>query len=238
MTLTVRLLNSNSELALASPPEIVRIRFAWTECVECGDVLPPILLMSALFTFTVFALGFYIWLINKYPSSLKRWVSTSSILINHVQTIAIVGNLRLDWPQSVIAVTGALSFNVLNVSIIRPECLLINTSASPFFIFTIASCGFVIFVLAVLFLMIFVAKLAARCVDEARANAWVDSGEFARSVVFSLQLTTTWSMIASLIATIDADEVFGPIGAVCGASPIPPDDLIHAVGTGECRRHR
>jgi Na+-transporting methylmalonyl-CoA/oxaloacetate decarboxylase gamma subunit len=99
-------------------------------------------------------------------------------------------------------------------------CLLINTSASPFLIFTIASCGFVLLVLSTLFLVIFIAKLAARCIDEARTNPWVDSGEFARSIVFSLKLTTTWQMIASLIATIDADEVFGPIGAICGACPV------------------
>ena len=60
-------------------------------------------------------LGAYAYLINKYPNSLKAWVSTASILVTHLQTTAIVAQLRLAWPQSVETATSFLVVNGLNL---------------------------------------------------------------------------------------------------------------------------
>ena len=46
-------------------------------------------------------LAFYVWLIFRFPDALTRWVSTVSIFFTHVQTVALVGSLRLAWPPSV-----------------------------------------------------------------------------------------------------------------------------------------
>ena len=52
-------------------------------------------------------------------------MSTVSIFISHLQTIGIIGNLMLEWPDSVVWVTAALSGNVLELNFVRPECLLL-----------------------------------------------------------------------------------------------------------------
>jgi hypothetical protein len=158
----------------------------------------------------------YIWFITKYPDAMRRWVSTSSILISHFQTVGIIANLRIDWPPSVVVVTSVINFNMLDVSLYRPECLLLHTSASPFFIFTIAACGIVLVLMVGMSSFTVVVKTCGKlCVSKRTRDAIVDSVEFAQSIVFSLQLTTTWTVIMSLLNTINTDETFGPIGGLC-----------------------
>ena len=54
---------------------------------------------------------------------LRKWVSTSSIMINHVQTVSILALLKLHWPPSVEAATSFFSIDVSDWAASRPECL-------------------------------------------------------------------------------------------------------------------
>ena len=50
------------------------------------------------------------------PSSLKRWVSTATILVNHAQTVSIIASLRLEWPNSLIELASALRLEMPHAS--------------------------------------------------------------------------------------------------------------------------
>ena len=110
-------------------------------------------------------------------------------MISHFQTVGIVGNLKVDWPPSVVALTSVMNFNMLDFSLVRPECLLVDVKgASPFFIFTIAACGLVLILLTVLNVMTLTLKFGCRCLSKSALADVVDSLEFAQSIFFSLQL--------------------------------------------------
>ena len=47
-----------------------------------------------------------------------------------------------------------LSGNVLDFTFVRPECLLIDVEASPYFVFTIGACAAILIVLALLRLLV------------------------------------------------------------------------------------
>ena len=98
--------------------------------------------------------------IRKYRPHLKRWVSTVSIFFTHMQTIGIVGNLKLVWPPPVEAVTSYATLSVFeSTETIRPECLLKEfAELSAFLIFSI---GMAALILAVLFGSTILASLLA-----------------------------------------------------------------------------
>ena len=58
---------------------------------------------------------------GKHAQYMDKWVSTLSIFFTHLQTIAVLGNLRLVWPPSAKAVTGVLSLSVTGLTVIEPE---------------------------------------------------------------------------------------------------------------------
>ena len=47
----------------------------------------------------------YVTFMWRHPELMPKVVTTFSILISHVQTLSIITNLRLAWPESVETVT-------------------------------------------------------------------------------------------------------------------------------------
>ena len=94
-----------------------------TQCVKCIKKLYAVLALVGLLTAFALLLVSYAFFMLKHPSALKRWVSTFSIVICHLQTISILSSLRLAWPQSAEAVFSALVVNGINLDAARPECL-------------------------------------------------------------------------------------------------------------------
>ena len=76
-------------------------------------------------------------------------VSTVSIFFTHMQTIGIVGNLKLVWLPPVEAVTSYATLSVFeSTETIRPECLLKEfAELSAFLIFSIGMAGLILGVL-------------------------------------------------------------------------------------------
>ena len=66
----------------------------------------------------------YAFFIHRHPTKLKKWVSTVSILVTHLQTINIISKLRVHWPSSVEASFAILVVNGLQLDAARPECLI------------------------------------------------------------------------------------------------------------------
>ena len=108
-------------------------------CLRCEDVVLPIVMISVACVVVVVGMGLYIFLIRKYRHHLKKWVSTVAIFFTHLQTIGIVGNLKLHWPPPVEATMAWATFSVFeNTETLRPECLVKDLyGVSPFFLFSI-----------------------------------------------------------------------------------------------------
>ena len=70
-------------------------------CEQCGGLDTQILILSVGMTLFVTALASYLYLIHRYPESIRKGVSTASIIITHLQTVAILRLLQLHWPPSV-----------------------------------------------------------------------------------------------------------------------------------------
>ena len=155
-------------------------------------------------------------MISKYGEDfLKRWVSTVAIIICHVQTIGIIGNLSIEWPPAVIWITTTLSGNILDLGFIRPECLLQDVDVSPYYVFTLGACGIILSTFSILVLArVCVLHLGARCLTAVSASYLVDQIDFLQSIIFSAQLTPTWQIAAQLIATAFTGELFGALGGV------------------------
>ena len=58
-------------------------------------------------------------LISLYPSALPHLVSTLSILLSHLQTVAIIGTLRLAWPASSRTIISSLGLSGLDLAALR-----------------------------------------------------------------------------------------------------------------------
>ena len=74
-------------------------------CVRCDGWLVPLVTLSLLAVLFVIMLCSYVTFMWRHPERMKTVVTTFSILISHVQTLSIITNLRLAWPESVETVT-------------------------------------------------------------------------------------------------------------------------------------
>ena len=80
-------------------------------CVKCGS---PIVAAMVLVCFVVGFLGLiaaYGLMISRHPYLIKRWISTASIFVTHLQTLAIIMNMRLSWPQSATSTMAVMSLS-------------------------------------------------------------------------------------------------------------------------------
>ena len=92
------------------------------ECIECEDLLKIAVLFAGLLACFLIALSVYIRLMVRDPAGVKKWVSSTIILVNHGQTLSLIGLLKLGWPKSVEVVTDTLAIDLLNFGGSKPEC--------------------------------------------------------------------------------------------------------------------
>ena len=185
-----------------------------SRCIRCTDPLLPLIGVGAVFVLALGALGFYTWLIQRYPQAMQQSVATATLIIDHLQTVSIVGNLKLLWPPAVHAVTSSFSFNVLEMmSAIRPECILRDAQdLSPFYIFNLVVC-------AIVFVLLLATMLVGSLLELCGRPAMADEAELAGTVLFTAQLTVAWRVCQELILSAAAGgPVFGPIAALAGIS--------------------
>ena len=82
-----------------------------TVCSYCD----PALVVGSVIALLVFGLvscgllAAYVAVLKRYPEAITKWVSTFSLMFGHVQTLAVIANLQLEWPPQVKAVTGLMS---------------------------------------------------------------------------------------------------------------------------------
>ena len=95
-------------------------------CTRCDKQWVAILSLCLLAGGFFFALSAYAYFTIKYDEAMTRIVSTASILISHVQTMTIVGNLQLVWPPRTSDAFGYLVVDGFNLGAAKPECLTIG----------------------------------------------------------------------------------------------------------------
>ena len=103
------------------------------QCIRCDpDALPVAIAGVVLLSVGLLAaLSAYVFCVRRHGQSLRKGISSLTIVVTHVQTLSIVGYLSLAWPPSVHAVTGTLSLSFVDMEFVRPECLSEVRSAAP-----------------------------------------------------------------------------------------------------------
>ena len=81
------------------------LTLALTLTLRCDGWLVPLVTLSLLFVLLVIMICSYVTFMEKHEDLMTTVVTTFSILISHVQTLSIITNLRLAWPESVETVT-------------------------------------------------------------------------------------------------------------------------------------
>jgi hypothetical protein len=167
------------------------------KCVECkpSAKVAAIVGLSLLFTIVLLLFALYVWAIRRYPRGLKKWVTTISIMIGHMQTVSIIGFLKLRWPPPVQQFTAALSFSFVDTSVLRPECLLEESGTSSFLIFSMIQ---VVAIFALLLGTLVLVSPLSRC-----SNSFVDHVWFAQTILLQCVLSTSWRLAFKL-----ADQIF------------------------------
>ena len=140
-------------------------------------------------------------LILRHPEAIKRWVATTTIFVQHAQTLSIIGLLRLGWPASAEAVTGTLGFDLVNLGGTRPECFFqamsgeeksnLEGMGGSFFVITVARMLLVsAFLVSITLVQMLWKRLARRRTHKStRGEKENDTLEFIETVVFGMQIT-------------------------------------------------
>ena len=92
------------------------------ECDKCdGDQTGTVLLILLMVVLMLIGLTAYVIIILRFPEALRRWVSFAIILVNHTQTLSILGSLNLTWPPIVKMILSALTlFQIQSATCLLP----------------------------------------------------------------------------------------------------------------------
>ena len=99
---------------------------------------------SVLVAGTLFGLLAFVRLATRYPTATRCYVSTCILILNHAQTMAIVGSLGLEWPPMVMVIVKTLRFDI---GIVRPECLAGEDTEAVFWASRLVMCAIPTFLL-------------------------------------------------------------------------------------------
>ena len=92
------------------------------QCIECEELWKTGALFGSLLVCFLIAISLYIRLMLRNPDAVKKWVSTTVIVIGHTQTLSLIGLLKLGWPKRVEVVTDAIALDLVNLGGTKPEC--------------------------------------------------------------------------------------------------------------------
>ena len=169
---------------------------------KCDKCPPDDQLFSVWFFFIaltilgISAIVLYIVFVMKFPQALRRWGSTLTIIVGHVQVLTIIGDLRLELPQSLRYVIQF--FDVFSLP--DATCLFVEQdigALSPFWMYATLSCGELLALLLALPMI--------RCCFEALNRPVVADGtEFTLSIILCVQLTSAWRVAVSVMTGYQA----------------------------------
>ena len=164
-------------------------------CKQCRPGDPSrILAISAAIGLVAISLSLlFVAAVMLYPVSLQLWVSTATIVINHCQTFTALAALNLEAPQLLREIAAVQALRV-------PHAICLVQDADAYrrikWLMALLYC---LVVLTTLFGLLMAQWVAHRIGYHKRA----DQLEQLLSIVFSLQLTTTWLVCLTTFRTFD-----------------------------------
>lgn len=92
-------------------------------CVECEDPWVSIVLTILIVILFILLLFVYAYFMSRHEGLTTQGVSTVSIILCHMQTVGVIGKLRLAWPPTAKVVMEWVIIDGLNLDGARPECI-------------------------------------------------------------------------------------------------------------------
>ena len=183
-------------------------------CIACPDPMVTWLLAGGVLLVVVaLAAGYYhlVQHFQKLGERLDLWVNTAAIFFCHLQTLSILGTLKLAWPQSVETLTSFATVDFLSLGAIRPECAL-QLGENAFYYLTIVRMA----VLMALVLGVSVVQWTVKHCSPASSLQVtvrrVDFLEMFETVVFTLGLTLSWRITFDLWAQAGSRIAIANVG--------------------------
>ena len=180
-----------------------RVRLDDSErCVECPNLGVSIALQVAVLLTFAALIGAYIRVVVRYEhlgERLDLWINTAAIFFCHLQTVSIIGTLKLAWPRSVEAITEVASVDFLSLGAARPECAL-QLGDNSYYYFTLFRLALLITLMLGVSMAQAAVKRAGACagVDPEKVHVHVDRLEMVETVLFTFGLTLSWRVIFDL----------------------------------------
>ena len=98
------------------------------ECVQCGSQAFAIFAVAGISTGFFMMAAMYAWFTIKYPDSTTQFVSTASILLSHMQTMNLIGRMKLTWPPSSSTALQLFAVDGFSFEAGRPECIFVGNT--------------------------------------------------------------------------------------------------------------
>ena len=168
-------------------------------CVACPELGVSLTLQLGVLALFVFIVWGYVKMVEHYEGLGERldlWINTAAIFFCHLQTLSIIGTLKLAWPQSVLTLTQVVTVDFLSLGAVRPECAI--RVANSFYFFTY---------LRILLLLVLTGGVSVTqstlkaCTPATRMRQTtrrVDQLEVVETVLFTFGLTFSWRIIFDL----------------------------------------
>ena len=169
-------------------------------CVECPSLGQSIALqLVALLLFAALVVG-YVRVVASYQrlgEKLDLWINTAAIFFCHLQTVSIVGTLKLAWPASVELLTEIASVDFLSLGAVRPECTL-RIGENSFYFFTLLRITLLLVLVLGISCVQKAVKMCSAAKDLQKTVGRVDQLEMVETVLFTFGLTLSWRVIFDL----------------------------------------
>ena len=174
-----------------------------TKCVRCTDPTAALALAGALLAALVLLVLCFVACSGRMQwlgARLDTTLNTATIFLCHLQTLAIVGSLQLQWPASIRRIMEAAGTNPFDMGGIRPECLLRGTAGgdSLYYGYAFARFGLLLLLLYGVSLVQSLVKLCTPAHRLHRAVARLDRLEMLETVLFTFGLALTWRVMFDL----------------------------------------
>ena len=104
-------------------------------CIRCPGPAEQALAVSLVAVLTVGGIsGIFLlaWLMMKYEAFAKRHMTTMMICINHMQNLALIATMRLQWPYVIQQIASVLRLDFL--IFLSPECLITDSNTIGFWL--------------------------------------------------------------------------------------------------------
>jgi len=183
-------------------------------CIACPDPVVTWLLAGGVLLVVVGLAACYYRLVDHFQrlgEKLDLWVNTAAIFFCHLQTLSILGTLKLAWPPSVETLTSFATVDFLSLGAVRPECAL-QLGENAFYTITIMRMAVLMALVLGPTVMQWTVKHCSPASAVRATVRRVDFLEMFETVVFTLGLTLSWRITFDLWAQANSRFAIANVG--------------------------